>query len=52
MKKTIAFAIAVALSPLAFGEENSLTDAEQKDGWKRLFDGKSAKGWSSWKTNG
>ncbi|MEO1834491.1 MAG: DUF1080 domain-containing protein [Akkermansiaceae bacterium] len=50
MKKTIAFAIAVALSPLAFGEENSLTDAEQKDGWKLLFDGKSAKGWSSWKT--
>ncbi|MBJ06288.1 MAG: glycosyl hydrolase [Verrucomicrobiaceae bacterium] len=50
MKKTITCALAVALSPLAFGENNSLTDAEQKEGWKLLFDGKSATGWSSWKT--
>lgn len=50
MKKTIACAIAVVLSPLASGEENSLTDAEKKEGWKLLFDGKSAAGWSSWKT--
>ncbi len=50
MKKTIACAIAVALSPLANGENNSLTDAEKNEGWKLLFDGKSAAGWSSWKT--
>lgn len=50
MKKTIAFALAVAMSPLALGEDNTLTEAEEKDGWKLLFDGKSAKGWSSWKT--
>lgn len=50
MKKTIAFALAVALSPLALGGDNTLTEQEKKDGWKLLFDGKSAKGWSSWKT--
>lgn len=50
MRKTIAFAIAVALSPLAGAELNSLTDAEAKEGWKLLFDGKSAEGWMSWKT--
>ncbi len=50
MKKTIACAIAVVLSPLALGETNSLTAAEKKEGWKLLFDGKSAAGWNSWKT--
>jgi hypothetical protein len=50
MKKTIACAIAVVLSPLALGETNSLTAAEKKAGWKLLFDGKSAAGWNSWKT--
>ena len=50
MKKTIACAIAVVLSPLAFGEDNTLTAAEKKAGWKLLFDGKSAAGWNSWKT--
>ena len=50
MKNTIACAIAVVLSPLALGETNSLTAAEKKEGWKLLFDGKSAAGWNSWKT--
>ena len=50
MKTTIACAIAIALSPLAFAEHNTLTAAEKKDGWKLLFDGKSTAGWHSWKT--
>ncbi|MBT3470718.1 MAG: DUF1080 domain-containing protein, partial [Opitutae bacterium] len=29
-------------------ELNSLTDAEDKEGWKLLFDGKSTEGWIRW----
>jgi hypothetical protein len=29
---------------------NTLTEQEKADGWKLLFDGKSAAGWNSWKT--
>ena len=50
MKNTISIAILIALSSLAFGENNVLTRAEKKEGWKLLFDGKSTSGWHSWKT--
>lgn len=43
--------LALTFSLSAFAEEpNSLSDKEQKEGWKLLFDGKSVKGWNSWKT--
>ena len=31
-------------------QPNTLTDAEQQEGWQLLFDGKSAANWNSWKT--
>jgi len=41
----------VAGAGLHAGDElNSLTAQEQKDGWKLLFDGKTANGWNSWRT--
>jgi hypothetical protein len=50
MKITLAIAAALALSSVLRAELNSLTEAEAKDGWKLLFDGKSTAGWMSWKT--
>ena len=32
------------------GHHNTLTEQEKEDGWKLLFDGKTLKGWMSWKT--
>jgi hypothetical protein len=50
MQKRLVYSLVLALSPWAMGEINSLTAAEKKEGWKLLFDGKSATGWSSWRT--
>lgn len=50
IKKTIALTLALTVSPLAFGEDNTLTKKEMKKGWKLLFDGSSVDGWKSWKT--
>jgi hypothetical protein len=54
MKLTLALAALV----LGFGVKaadaplNTLTDAEKKDGWHLLFDGKSLEGWSNFKKPG
>lgn len=37
--------LSLCLAATAFGADNELTDAEKKDGWKLLFDGKSTEGW-------
>ena len=42
--------VQLALMPsvaLAFGDENSLTDQEKKDGWQLLFDGQTTRNWMS-----
>jgi len=36
---------------IAIQAPNTLTDAERKDGWKLLFDGKSTTGWTNYKSN-
>ncbi len=48
---TALFGAAFASTPLAFAEQPVLiTEEEQVIGWKPLFDGKTLKGISSWKT--
>jgi hypothetical protein len=37
--------IASAFAPFAAAADNALTDAEKKDGWVLLFDGKTLEGW-------
>jgi len=41
---------AIAKDTFKDAAPNTLSKKEKADGWKLLFDGKSAAGWSSWKT--
>lgn len=45
-------ALLLAASLATAAELNTLTDAEQKAGWKLLFDGKSLDGWRTYKAGG
>jgi hypothetical protein len=38
-------ALLLALGPAQAGELNQLTDAERRDGWRLLFDGRTSAGW-------
>lgn len=42
--------LCLLLATVAFAADNTLTEQEQKDGWKLLFDGKSTQGWMSVKS--
>lgn len=48
----VAAALLLNSHPSAADEApaNTLTEKEKADGWKLLFDGKSAAGWNSWKS--
>jgi hypothetical protein len=52
MRRMIAgvlLAVAAAATIASGAEQNTLTSAEQADGWKLLFDGKTTTGWRGWK---
>jgi len=49
--RVLVAATAAATLAAAAAEQNRLTAAEQKDGWKLLFDGKTTAGWRGWKQN-
>jgi hypothetical protein len=52
MRRMIAgvlLAVAAAATIASGAEQNTLTSAEQADGWKLLFDGKTTTGWREWK---
>ena len=46
---SFAVALSIAIASRAAESHNTLTPAEQKDGWKLLFDGKTTKGWRSFR---
>ena len=53
MKKLTNLLALLALATAAVAADlNTLTPAEQKDGWKLLFDGKSLAGWRTYKEGG
>jgi len=53
MKITLAIALTVIATALRLSAaDNTLTDAEKKDGWKLLFDGKTLDGWHNFKKEG
>ena len=46
------FSLVTCAALVSAAEFNTLTPAEQKDGWKLLFDGKSLAGWRTYKEGG
>ena len=53
MKSLATLAALLAVTAFAAAADlNTLTAAEQKDGWKLLFDGKSLAGWRTYKEGG
>jgi hypothetical protein len=48
LRKYLALTLLSACTLTASAQMNTLTKAEQKDGWKLLFDGKSLNGWHSY----